>query len=605
MFIHSSDQGSFLESAYQMSDRKRGRLEQTWARAFRERCLPLIDEEMFRPLYCEDNGAPCKPVRLVVAVEILRHLFDLTYAETQAAVDFDLRWHLALGLDPCDDSDYVSQRTLQYFEAKLLDHELVGGLFTQLTDRLITELGVKTGQQRMDTTHIRSNVARLTRLGVCCETQRVLLRALRREDAARLATLPASLRRRYLREDGADSSYDDARASDTRRRLAVAARDAYRVREALRGVDLPKDAAAAYAVLERLVDEHCEIVPTPQAAAEGDADADLAPVPVVAKEPKTLTGDVLQTPHDPGVTYSGHKGQGYEALIVETCDPTNPVQLITHVSPERSCESDADRVEPALDALAARGLLPDSLLADTTFGSDANYAACAARGVELIAPVPGAAPAGDVPADGPADAPAAEDGFQVQCFADDLPSVCPAGVEAEATVLRQTADGIVALLRMPAGACDGCVHQATCPLLATEDGPVVFLEIGATLRDDRRVFVRSTAFQEAYRARAGIEGTNSELKRGQGLGALRVRGADRVAFSLAMRTLACNVKRALCYWGKQTKQAKMAQKAACLSDLVWHMLRPREKSACTACWPIPDARWWPRIKYGRSLYAAA
>ena len=43
-------------------------------------------------------------------------------------------------------------------------------------------------------------------------------------------------------------------------------------------------------------------------------------------------GAVLQTPHDPGVTYSGHKGQGYEVLIAETCDPENAVQLLTQVS---------------------------------------------------------------------------------------------------------------------------------------------------------------------------------------------------------------------------------------------------------------------------------
>src|SRR3990172_6512669 len=234
MFRRSTTQGSLWESPFQMSAKKRGRLEKTWAKTFRERCLPLLDEELFRPLYCEDNGAPCKSIRVVVAVDILRHLFDLTYAETQAAVDFDLRWHLALGLDPCVDQDYVSPRTLQYFEAKLLEHALVGALFTDLTDKLLARLGVKTGQQRLGTKHLLSNFARLTRLGLFCETHRVLLQALTRETPGLLEALPVSLRRRYLDEDGTDSCYDDARASDSRRRLAVAARDAWRLQEALR-----------------------------------------------------------------------------------------------------------------------------------------------------------------------------------------------------------------------------------------------------------------------------------------------------------------------------------------------------------------------------------
>ena len=583
------------ESPFQMSDRKRGRLEKTWATAFRERCLPLIDEERFRPLYCEDNGAPCKSVRLVVAVTILRHLFDLTHEETQYHVDFDLRWHLALGLDPCDDADYVAERTLRYFEAKLMEHALIGVLFTELTDQLLARLGVKTGQQRLDTTHLLSNVARLSRLGLFCETHRVLLKALRRADASLLERLPPSLRRRYLREDGTDSSYDDARASDSRRRLGVAARDAWRLREALRGVSLPEDAADAYAVLTRLVDEHCEIVRDPQAAAEGDADADLAPVPVVVKDAKALTGAVLQTPHDPGVTYSGHKGQGYEALLAETCDPDNAVQLITHVSLERSCEGDADRVLPTVAVLAARDIAPETLLADTAFGSQANYAACAVLGIELIAPLPGAAGEATPAVEGAVEAA----GFVVQCFPGDLPSVCPAGIEAETTVKRQASAGPVALLQMPAGACDGCARRAACPLVGTSDHPVVLLEIGATLRDDRRAFVQTADFQDAYRPRAGIEGTNSELKRGQGLGDVRVRGAARMELALIMRVLACNVKRALQYWGKQAKQA------ATSADLVWQALQRTLQHAWTAAKDITCRVGLPGSTHARMAVAAA
>ena len=551
MFKRSTSQVSLWESSFQMSDKKRGRLDKTWAKAFREQCLPLIDEELFRPLYCADNGAPCKSIRVVVAVAILRHMFDLTYAETQAAVDFDLRWHLALGLDPCDDQAYVSPRTLQYFEAKLIEHALVGVLFIELTDQLQARLGVKTGQQRLDTTHLLSNFARLSRLGLFCETHRVLLRALHREAPGLLATLPASLCRRYLREDGTDSSYDDARASDTRRRISVAARDAYRLREALRGVALPDDSAAAYALLIRLVDEHCALVETPQASADGDADADLAPVPVIIKDAKTLTGAVLQTPHDPGVTYSGHKGQGYEALIVETCDPTNAVQLITHASLERSCESDADRVVSTVEALDARGLTPETLLADTGFGSVENVMACAQHGIELIAPQPGGV--GAILEASTLDV--RDDAFTIQLVPSQPPSTCPCGVTALHTLLRDDPEeGPVALLVMPTPACAACPRRGWCPkstLNAAET--LVMVALHANLPPHRRAAEQEDAFRDRYRARAGIEGTNSELKRGQGLGDLRVRGAARMEFTVFMRLAACNVKRALNYWGKQTK----------------------------------------------------
>jgi IS5 family transposase len=42
----------------------------------------LIDwsrfDESFDPLYCEDNGAPGLPTRLMVAIEYLKYTFDLS-----------------------------------------------------------------------------------------------------------------------------------------------------------------------------------------------------------------------------------------------------------------------------------------------------------------------------------------------------------------------------------------------------------------------------------------------------------------------------------------------------------------------------------------------
>ena len=54
--------------------------------------------------------------------------------------------------------------------------------------------------------------------------------------------------------------------------------------------------------------------------------------------------------------------------------------------------------------------------------------------------------------------------------------------------------------------------------------------------------VRRTV-RKRYGLRAGIEGTNSEMKRRHGLGRLRVRGGERVRLAIYLKALACNVKR--------------------------------------------------------------
>ena len=59
----------------------------------------------------------------------------------------------------------------------------------------------------------------------------------------------------------------------------------------------------------------------------------------------------------------------------------------------------------------------------------------------------------------------------------------------------------------------------------------------------RRRAQASGEFAQRYAVRAGIEGTNSELKRAHRLGRLRVRGGHRVRLAVYLKALACNIKR--------------------------------------------------------------
>ena len=65
-------------------------------------------------------------------------------------------------------------------------------------------LGIRTGKQRLDSTHIISNIATLTRLGLFCETMRLFLRALRWEHPS----VAEGLLGRYLKEE--DEAFGDA-----------------------------------------------------------------------------------------------------------------------------------------------------------------------------------------------------------------------------------------------------------------------------------------------------------------------------------------------------------------------------------------------------------
>ena len=83
-------------------------------------------------------------------------------------------------------------------------------------------------------------------------------------------------------------------------------------------------------------------------------------MPVALKDPKQVSADSLQSPHDPDVTYSGHKGKGYEVQVAETCHEENATQLITHVEVTPSSGSDTDVSVPVVDGLAERKVRPTS-----------------------------------------------------------------------------------------------------------------------------------------------------------------------------------------------------------------------------------------------------
>lgn len=100
MFRERDPQTSLFSTSHFLPEDKRRRLERDWPGEFRAGALPLIDEDAFRDLYHEWNGRPNKPVQTVIGVLLLKEMNDLTDAETVGALDYDLRWQVALDLEP-------------------------------------------------------------------------------------------------------------------------------------------------------------------------------------------------------------------------------------------------------------------------------------------------------------------------------------------------------------------------------------------------------------------------------------------------------------------------------------------------------------------------
>lgn len=539
MFRARSPQGSLFQAAFLFPEQKAKRLERSWADMFQSRALPLIDEDRFAAMYCDDNGRPNRAVQTVLGVLILKEMFNLTDEEALENLEFNLLWHHALRLTL--EEAHLPQKTLHNFRRRLIAHDGGRVAFTDTTDRIIEALGIRTGRQRLDSTHIMSNIAVLTRLGLFCETIRLFLGAVRREYPELRHLIPEGLMARYIKEEEA-TNYEDARSDAARQRLGVCARDLYRLIDRMRGT--AAQGLEEYRLLERLLREQCEVGGKGDGRpGEDEDDAGEGNVPITLKDPKQVRPDSLQSPHDPETTYSGHKGKGYEVQVAETCEEENVTQILTHVETTPSSGSDATMTVSVIDVLAEREIQPGELFADTTFGSGRNAIEAERRGTEVVSPVAGPGAGRTEEASQGADTRLTAADFQIDASAGE-PSVCPAGQKAIDEYEECEAPERVEL-RFARATCEACPLRTRCPVALSRNLGIYVLEadlIKVNLERRRRAEA-SGEFRRRYAVRAGIEGTNSELKRAHGLGRLRVRGGLRVRLAVYLKALACNLKR--------------------------------------------------------------
>ena len=256
--------------------------------------------------------------------------------------------------------------------------------------------------------------------------------------------------------------------------------------------------------------------------------------------------DSMQNPSDPDATFDGHQGPGYPVPMVETCGD-NEVQLIVGALAQTASEHDAHALKPMLEQLKEPELLPESMLADTAFGSDANVQFAAELGVELVSPVSG--PTGEekaAEATATSDAPPAMEPLSVDDFAIDewtgTVESCPSG-KMPLTVLYDAETETTTMGMKPEDG-NACPFFEACPM--KKKGTKYEMKYTGKQRrlDERRREQETKPFQERDAKRSGMESTNSGLKRRMGLGKLRVRGMKGVAHALYLRIAGWNMLRA-------------------------------------------------------------
>jgi len=473
----------------------RKRLLNNWHGVFRHVILKELPVKELGEHFDPIMGRPSTELYSIAGLLLIMEFKNWTVEEAADAYMFsiDIQYALNLGRD----NQSMTTRTIERYQRLFREKGFAVDIMNRVSEALIEKLDLDISKQRLDSTHVFSNMATFTRTRMMGVVVKRFLVQLKRHHTGTYEGLDEELRERYSRSE-AGLFGDVSRDKNARQLLKQqVAEDLYSLIERFAD-NLKITKRTSYKNMVTVFNEQCEV---------NDG----------AITVKKKTGNqVMQNPSDPDATYDGHKGPGHQVQLSETCSDENDVQLITSAIPERAHEQDGDAINPIIENLEEKGLLPDELIADTHYGSDDNVQHCATKKVDLISPVSGPSP-----------------------------KEAPENPTAKQQRLQT-----------------------------------------------RRTEQETDLWRDRYRIRAGIEGTNSAIKRKTGLDRLRVRGALSVDYAILMKIAGWNVLRAACskkmkgYLPTEANLRKLLRQISALAELITASLatfldfRPSRRAFC-------------------------
>jgi hypothetical protein len=398
-------------------------------------------------------------------------------------------------------------------------------IFNDASDKLALAYKVDTRLQRLDSVHIFSNMAQLGRVRLLSRVITIFLKNLKRHHKEEYND-PDLLDIKFRYEKDKDSHYfGNVKPSGSQKRLEDVARDLYILIDRFQGSEEIKS-MYSYKTMERVFKEHCYVEHNE----------------VIVKSSTEIPSDSLQNPSDCDATYDGHKGQGYQVQIMETYSrkdmsdesEENKLNLLTYVELEPAHKHDSGALEPALEDVSERDLLPEQLSADTLYGSESNREKSKEYGVELVAPVPGKKPEKDLTV------------FEFDKETCEIKS-CPAGHSPQEIKHNKGSETSI----FPAETCSICPLRESCPAKPGKRGYLLNYRIQEAKLTILRQYEQSDEFKDKYRYRSGIEATNSRYIHMTGARRLRYRGLYRMAFAARLKALGINIFRAAKYVRQQ------------------------------------------------------
>jgi transposase len=508
-------------------------------RIFNERILPVLwnKRDLLCVLYCEDNGRPAIEPVIALGATLLQFMEKVPDRQAAENLRLHLGWKYALGLEVDHPGFHYS--SLCKFRGRLLEAEMQRIGFDAILDAL-RDAGLvsRRKRQRLDSTHVLGNVAKMSRLECVRETIRLFIETLKHGELS--ATLPGY--EQYVeRYCESQVQWHKLSKATLAQKAQQAGRDALSLVRWLRQQPAQIRDHDRAILLERVFLEQYE--PDSQC---------------LALRKKEDSGTV-KNPHDPDAQWAA-KDQaksktwvGYKVQVSETVadshdpkkkgEPTE--QFLTEVTTTEAIASDLDGMKRNLHAQHEHHHdEPAELYVDAAYVTDDTMAEAKEQGREIIGP---ARPPGN-----PKNL-LAVDQFDIDV--NNRTAVCPAGhTSRQCSLINDSYNNSVYYRFEWAGLCDECHLQKQCT--RRKDGRR-HVSVGRHhhLLQQRRRDMKTDEFKLKMHRRNAIEGTISEFTRG-GARRTRYRGLAKTTLANYFQGAAVNISRwvRLSQWEVEKRQ---------------------------------------------------
>ena len=373
MYKKSPDSGQInmftsAKSLYTGNSLKMYEDEQAWHNQFRQQVTMRIDEDIFRPLYCQNNGSPNASIRLLVAMMVLKEAEGLSDQKIFEECRFNSLVRSALSLHNVSDP-IPTESTYYLFRKRIVEYtnktneNLLETVFGQITNQC-AEFEVSGKRIRMDSKLLGSNIAWLSRYELIHESLRLFYNQVKHSGELDKTTQERLDELLYL--EGNKVVYTCS-TEEVKSRLQEFGLLIYSV------LHLFSSSTGAYfQTLQRVfneqykVDEHKVVVPRPK---------------------EEISAKSIQSPHDTNCHYRNKGDQqvkGYSVNITESCDDDKALNLIGNVEVKKASASDVDFLQNGIEkAQAVFTDKTEAAHADGAYHSPGNQQYCKEEDINL------------------------------------------------------------------------------------------------------------------------------------------------------------------------------------------------------------------------------